>query len=183
MAKREANAERAEKKREAEIRSWAAKYLAFRILDGRDRQKHSKRHSKLAASLGQFLWKYNENFLPECLRMTADILEKKPSSPEKVFLRHYPRNWYDEKIKQAWEEAWDPYLEKMLSRRDFPRVIEEAVMEPERYSGWWPSFSEVVAKFREKNPNLQASERSLRRAMRRLRLSTRPGSPGRPKKK
>ncbi len=180
MAKREENAQRREKDREAKIESWMARYLALQIVDGRDR----KNHSKFDALLGKFLCTYDENYLPECLRIAADILEEKPAFPHHIFLRYNPgRNWYDGKIKLAWLEASRPHLEKMLSRGDSPKVIAESLMMAAQNRDSRPSFSEVVLAFRKQNANLKTSSRSLRRALQRLRLITRPGSPGRPKKK
>ena len=183
MVKRETSAERRERERETAKRESMARYLASQIVDGRDR----KNYSKFDALLGQFLCEYDENLVPECLRMAADILEQKPSSPgDTLFLSSHSyspgSDWYDDKIKTAWVKAFRPHVLKKLSESGRPAHIMAARF-LSRDSDLWPSFSEFLSVFREQNPNLQgASERSLRRSLQRLSLPTRRGRLGRPKK-
>jgi len=98
------------------------------------------------------------------LRLVADTLEGKPSP-------YSPADHcgYDNKITKAYRETL----------RRGPPVKNQADVVIKR-----PSFSEFLDVFREQNPTLQgASDRSLRRSLRRLGYITRPDKRGRPRKK
>ena len=183
MAKRETNAVRRERERQTAEREWMARYLASQIVDGRDRENYSK----FDALLGRFLCEYDANLLPECLRMAANILEQKPRSPgDTLFLsgRSYSpgSDWYDDEIKTAWLKASLPRVLKKLSESVSTHIIAASFLS--RHSDSWPSFSEFVEVFRKENPKLhRASDRSLRRSLRRLGYNTRQGKLGRPKGK
>src|SRR5215469_15952547 len=139
MAKRETSAERRKRERETAKREWMARYLVSQIVDGRDRENYSK----FDALLGQFLCESDENLLPECLRMAADILEQKPTSPGDTFVlsghSYSPgSDWYDDKIKTAWLKAFHPHV---LQKLTGPAPIMAAQI-LSRDSDWSPSFSE-----------------------------------------
>jgi hypothetical protein len=65
----------------------------------------------------------------------------------------------------------------------YDNAITLAYKQAGRRRRWRPSFSEFHNVFRAQNPKLQgASERSLRRSLKRLGYRTEPAKPGRPKK-
>jgi len=117
------------------------------------------------------------------LRLVADFLDGKPppySSGE---------DWYDDKIKAAYEEAFN----RILVKSGLPRGhVIQVVARPDavkRLETWMfgneipppPVFSEFLGVFREQNPELHgASDSSLRRSLKRLGLFTRPDKRGRP---
>jgi hypothetical protein len=97
----------------------------------------------------------NEN-PSKLLRLVADHLGgKEPNNPGDF--------WYDSKILHAYEEACRRFYTK---------------------DNGWPTFAEFEKIFRDQNPRLQgASERSLRRSIRRLGFLLSPDKRGRPKGK
>jgi hypothetical protein len=185
MAKRESNAERTAREHDRRTTLQMANLVAGMI--------HSRRNSKLdlapehsedlpAKELKRFGWhpeskRWREKYTflgqvfceicpfdrnpAEFLRMVADSLEgKKPHSPGDI--------WNDAAITSAYGQA--------CRRMPPPHLIQGV------YSDNRPSFLEFLHIFREKNPKLKgASERSLRRSLKRLGYHTRPGKPGRPK--
>jgi hypothetical protein len=124
----------------------------------------SKRLREAYTLLGRELCEFKGN-VSEFLRLVADQMEGKRSySPGEY--------WYDDAITRAYKDAY----------RRFPFVRHwDAVLAGVLPA---PSFSEFQKVFREQNPKLQgASERSLRRSLKRLGYYTRPEKRGRPKEK
>jgi hypothetical protein len=124
------------------------------------KKPESERLRETYASVGREFCEFKGN-VSEFLRLVADKIEGKPSySPGEI--------WYDPAIQRAylsachfehWDEAWAPVLPA-------------------------PTFSEFKKVFREQNPKLQgASDRSLRRSLKRLGCYTLSDERGRPKKK
>jgi hypothetical protein len=109
--------------------------------------------------IGRLLCQYSDHKNPsKFLRQVANKIEgKEPHSPGD--------DWYDDAIMKAYEKAWSRC-------RSFRPIVR------------WPSFSEFRDIFREQNPKLQgASDRSLRRSLRRLGHIIRQDRRGRPKEK
>ena len=107
------------------------------------------------------------------LRLVADFLDGKapPYSPGK--------DWYDDKIKVAYERALNRIIEE---KGGYESWLHEESFRGSLRDLLWPSFSEFLEVFHKQNPELQgASDRSLRRSLRRLGCNTRFGKPGRPK--
>lgn len=187
MAKRETNAERRARENRRRLADLAAFYAALLIESettllraGKGDKRHGTRvphgvseefydgesvREKVFFSLeeraytviGRLVCEYNEN-PSKFLRLVADYIEgKEPYEPG--------YNWYDDAIGKAYSKAWG------RCRSSCPKVE-------------WPSFYEFKKIFREQNPKLRgASDRSLRRSLRRLGCITRPDKRGRPKKK
>jgi hypothetical protein len=110
-------------------------------------------------AIGRLVCEHHDNENPsKFLRWVADYIEgKEPYNPGD--------NWYDDAIEKAYSEAWN------RCRSSCPKVK-------------WPAFYEFEKIFREQNPKLRgASDRSLRRSLRRLGYITRPDKRGRPKEK
>ena len=113
---------------------------------------------------------------PDVLRLIADFLEgKKPYTPG--------ADWYDDKIKSAYWGAWEVRGGKWTDFNEFLDAYSagESVDHLFCNESDIPSFSEFLAVFRQKNPQLErVSDRSLRRALQRLGCLTRPDKLGRP---
>jgi hypothetical protein len=132
------------------------------------------------AYLGYICCRSNEN-PPKFLRLVADILEGRlPYSPGD--------DWYDSEITKAYEEACcRTHAIECRTRpplvRDIPFKVERR-LDPDGkiFPITRPTFSEFESIFRQQNPTLQgASDRSLRRSLRRLGYGTRPAERGRPR--
>jgi hypothetical protein len=107
--------------------------------------------------------------IAKALRMAADILDGKPSDG-RSFSDH------DESIFDAFFEASDRV------KRDHPhRVIYTDATH--LFSTADPTFSEFIEVYREQNPRVRVEERTLRRSLKRLGLTTHPAKRGRPKEK
>ena len=110
--------------------------------------------------IGRLLCQSHEN-PSKFLRLVADQIEgKEPYSPGDY--------WYDDAIRKAYDEA---------CRRFFSRDLKSDRVR-------WPTFSEFENVFSKQNPKLHgASDRSLRRSLRRMGYITHAGKRGRPKEK
>jgi len=194
MGKRETNAQR--RKRESENCStiMAAKLLAEAICVIRRTkpelvcecvEEELKRQS--LAFVQDMLRKFcfSGDAPSKFLRLVANFLDGKPAP-------YSPGNdWYDDKIKTAYEEAINRILVNSgLSRVHVIQVLAEPDAVKTLETGMFgrgiprPNFSQFLDVFREQNPELcGASDRSLRRSLKRLALSTLPGKPGRPRGK
>jgi hypothetical protein len=192
MAKRETSAKRRAREDRRRLADWAAFYAAL-VIDsettllraGRGNKRQGTRlregpvevfydgervREKVFYSIGEraytvigrLVCEHHDNENPsKFLRLVADYIEgKEPYEPGD--------NWYDDAVEKAYCEACrrmpPPRLARSISSR--------------------PSFSEFESIFREQNPKLRgASDRSLRRSLRRLGGITRPDKRGRPKEK
>lgn len=172
MAKRETSSERRDRERNNADFVWTARGVAAEIIAARKRLPSRKSF----AVLGQIFCLCDVILL----RTIADLLEGADSIAD-VF-RAKPRAyspgeaWYDAEIRTAYIKAFGNVWRTLP--RDFPPddVPDSALR--------WPTFSDFLNIFREQNAKLRgASERSLRRSLRRLGYRTSPGKRGRPKGK
>jgi hypothetical protein len=127
----------------------------------------SRHWRKIYAFLGQVFCEFHEN-PGKFLHLVADRLEGKrpPYSPGD--------DWNDSAITEAYEEAL----------RRVPRPSYENQGGLVVVNVTYPSFSEFSWVFCKQNPKLRgASERSLRRSLKRMGYRTRPDKRGRPRKK
>jgi hypothetical protein len=127
------------------------------------KKPESKCLREIYTLLGRELCEFKGN-VSEFLRLVADEMEgKRWYSPGEY--------WYDGAITRAYKDACRlPFV------RHWGAVLAGVVPAP--------SFSEFQKVFWKQNPKLQgASERSLRRSLKRLGYYTRPEKCGRPKKK
>jgi hypothetical protein len=114
------------------------------------------------SAIGRLLCEYHDRKNPsKFLRLVADMIDgKEPYSPGD--------NWYDGAIFAAINEA----CRRFRGEDNSDKVNRN------------PTFSQFEKVFREQNPKLQgASDRSLRRSLKRLAIITRPDKRGRPKEK
>ena len=190
MAKRETNAQRAAREYNRRTTLLMADYVAELIRERRENKLDlapEHREDLPAKKLKEFgwhpeskCWRKNYTFLGQVfcefcefdenpakfLRLVADRLEGKPPSYSPGDL------WNDGAITEAYKEA--------CRRMPRPRVGPDGMMVIIRL----PSFSEFSNIFCQQNPKLRgASDRSLRRSLKRLGYRTQPAKPGRPKKK
>jgi hypothetical protein len=199
MAKRETKAERRAREDERRKTVELAKGVAGSIRGKREGTSESPDWSKIYASIGQVFCETHRGNVPQFLRLVADILEgKQPYSPANYC-------GYDDEIASAYKEAC------MLTRCAFldsgyaRNLSSDAAVAPflDRKCGPYLSSGEAIIPlpsgavirlippfylfleiFREQNPKLHgASDRSLRRSLRRLGLQTVPSKRGRPKGK
>jgi len=179
MAKRETNKEPPARPEERYFVLWEARRIANAV-------RRAKENKECCALLGQLPCNFGEMHVPTILRAVADILEAESGN------RQYPSDgWYDSKILIAHERA---IRDKML------RLGFSLPQPPEKFPGYetskwqhfrkfisdlpWPTAPEVLNVFRRQNPGLKGvSDRSVRRALKRLYCFTRPDKRGRPRKK
>jgi hypothetical protein len=225
--KRETNAQRRKREDERHTTILAAKSVAEDICVIRRTkpelvlecdEQELKRLSQFSAELTLRQFCFSGVAPAKFLRLIDDFLDGKPPpyGPGK--------DWYDDKIKAAYQEATNRNLAKnglpkghviqILAPADFVKVFENwrhhllrsgkkqgevAKFPPFLREVWrlvargellppseipWPTFSEFLEVFREQKPELRgASDRSLRRSLKRLGLFPRPDKPGRPRGK
>ena len=209
MAKRETSAERRAREDRRRFADWAAFYAALLIDSetallraGRGDKRHGTRlglgfaegekvfysgGERAYTVIGRLVCEHHDNENPsKFLRLVADHIEGKQTySPGD--------NWNDDAIEAAYCEACRRMPRPRLARSggvsratlrsaiEKPGVKRIIVSRGSPY-GPWQSFSEFESIFRQQNPKLRgASDRSLRRSLRRLGCSTRPEKRG-PKK-
>jgi hypothetical protein len=208
MAKRDTNAERRAREDRRRLAGWAAFYAAGLIEDettllrtGRGDKRHGTRlrlgfaegekvfystGERAYTVIGRLVCEHHDNENPsKFLRLVADYIEgKEPYEPGD--------NWYDDAIEEAYCEACRRMALARsggVSRATLRSAIEKLPGVKQiiftRYGRRSrPSFSEFESIFRQQNPKLRgASDRSLRRSLRRLGCITRSDKRGRPKKK
>ena len=173
MAERETNKERAarEAKRQGTLKRahYAAEFI--RALKRRD--------SDLSPTDAMLFFSYIESDenVPRFLRLVADRLEGKAL--------HNP-GWNDHAIMEAYKEArrripWPP--DKRPDPKMLVSIYKRFLLKDGAIGLFpYPSFAEFLNIFWEQNPKLHgASERSLRRSLRRLGYLVRPEKRGRPR--
>jgi hypothetical protein len=165
MAKDIAGAIRVEKERKA-LSAQERKYFDFDHADKVEGIISGRGDEKTLASLAS----ESIEIIAQSLRLAADMFEEKPMDG-RTFAGH------DRKIRAAWLEA----IQRV--QRDHPHrvklVYADAIC---RITTAQPSFSEILKVYREQNPGVKVEDRSLRRCLRRLGISTHPDKRGRPTK-
>jgi hypothetical protein len=131
-------------------------------IDPQATKPESKRLKETYALVGREFCDCKGN-VSEFLRLVADLIEAKPL--------HSPgQNWYDAEITRAYKNA----CRTVPFTKHWDLVL-AGILVP-------PTFTEFIEIFREQNPKLHgASDRSLRRSLRRLGYGTRPAERGRPR--
>jgi len=169
MTKRETGSERRNRERNKAELVWTARAIATEIIAARKGLANRKNF----AALGQIFCLCDVNLL----RTIADLLEGADSVKD-VF-RAKPRryspgdDWYDAEIRTAYIEAFGNVW-RTLPQGFSPDDVQDTALP-------WPTFSDFLKIFRAQNPKLTgATERSLRRSLRRLGYRTSPSKRGRP---
>jgi hypothetical protein len=201
VAKRETSAERRAREDRRRLADWAAFYAAL-LIDfettllraGRGDKRHGTRlqlgmaegekvfyssGERAYTVIGRLVCEHHDNENPsKFLRLVADYIEgKEPYEPG--------NDWYDDAIEKAYCEACRRMPRPRLARSGgVSRGVKQIIFARNSPYGSRPSFSEFESIFRQQNPKLRgASDRSLRRSLRRLGYITRSDKRGRPKKK
>jgi hypothetical protein len=187
MPRRETNTQR----RQRERKRWAileiARGIAWEISERRcalalsvKEKKELEYIKKTMRALGVYtsvrldaVWTDKESIqnIAEGLRLAADMLEERPVDGRSF-------SGHDSKIVTAFLEAV-----QRVKRNHPSRIVVVHDDGISRIKTAVPTFSEILQVYREQNPRVKVEDRSVRRALERLYIVTRPSKRGRPKKK